>query len=71
MKIENYYLDLQKVNSIESKSDREQIHRYYMDMMHCSMEGREPMAQSLLNTLIKGGYLIDFRNEKIEKILNE
>ena len=40
MKFDNYYLDLKKVNSLKSKIKREQISRYYMDMMHSFYDGR-------------------------------
>lgn len=71
MKIDNYYLDLEKVNSISSPKEREQIHRYYMDFLHFSQEGRDSMAKSIMVTLIKGEYLVDIRDEKIKKLLDE
>jgi hypothetical protein len=70
MKFENYYLDLEKVNSIQEKEEKEQIHRYYMDMMHCFIEKRDSMGMSLFNTLYVSGYLKEIRNEKINQILS-
>jgi hypothetical protein len=70
MKFENYYLDLEKVNSIQEKEEKEQIHRYYMDMMHCFIEKRDSMGMSLFNTLYVSGYLKEIRDEKINQILS-
>jgi hypothetical protein len=70
MKFENYYLDLEKVNSIQEKEEKEQIHRYYMDMMHCFIDKRDSMGMSLFNTLYVSGYLKEIRNEKINQILS-
>ncbi len=69
MKIENYYLNLNKVNTLQ-KEDKEQIHKYYQDMMHFYHEGRTSMAQSLFNTLFNHDYLVDIREEKINKVLS-
>jgi hypothetical protein len=70
MKIDNYYLDLEKVNSLSSKEEKEQIHRYYMDMMHCFQDQRNSTGMSLFNTLAQAGYLKEIRSEKIDKILS-
>jgi beta-galactosidase beta subunit len=70
MKIENYYLDLEKVNSLSTKEEKEQIHRYYVDMMHSFCDGRNSMAMSIFNTLNQSGYLKEIREEKIDKILS-
>lgn len=72
MKIDNYYLDLEKVNSIEDKLEKEQIHRYYMEMMHCFCDGgnRAPVGKSIFNTLSQSGYLKEIRSEKIDTILS-
>lgn len=70
MKFENYYLDLEKVNSIGDKEERAKIHSYYMDMMYCFGDKRDSMGISLFNTLYNAGYLKEVRNEKIEKILS-
>ncbi len=70
MKIEQYYLDLDKVNNLSSKEDKEQIHRYYVDMLHSSLDGRDSIAKSIFMTLLNSGYLIDSREEKIDQIIN-
>lgn len=70
MKIENYYLDLNKVHDLENKEERDQIHSYYKDMLYSYQEGRKEMAISMMNTLFRTGYLIDLRDEKITEILD-
>ena len=70
MKIENYYLDLNKLHQLEDKEERQQIHCYYKDMLYSVQEGRKEMCVSIMNTLIKGGYLVDYRDEKLTEILN-
>jgi hypothetical protein len=70
MKFDNYYLDLKKVNSLKSKTEREQINRYYMDMMHSFSDGRNSVGMSLFNTLFTAGYLKELRTEKIDKVLS-
>jgi hypothetical protein len=71
MKIENYYLDLNKLHKLENKEDRDQIHSYYKDMLYSVQDGRKEMGISIMNTLLIGGYLIDVRDKKIEDILND
>ena len=70
LKIEQYYLDLKKVGKIKSDSERDKIHRYYLDLMHAANDGRQQQALSLMLTLLSSGYLIDSRNEKIEHLLS-
>lgn len=70
MKVENYYLDLNKLHKLEDKDERDQIHSYYKDMLYSIQDGRKEMAISIMNTLIKGGYLVDYRDEKLEEILD-
>lgn len=70
MKLDNYYLDLDKVNEISCVEEKGQIHRYYMDMMHCFVENRTSMGISIFNTLNQAGYLKELRSEKIDKILS-
>jgi len=70
MKVENYYLDLNKLHQLEDKEERQQIHSYYKDMLYSVQEGRKEMCVSIMNTLIKGGYLVDSRDEKLTEILN-
>jgi len=70
MKLDNYYLDLKKVSEIKDKQEREQIHSYYREMLHSNLDGRNEMAQSYMNTLLKFEYLVNIRDEKIEQILS-
>lgn len=70
MKFDNYYLDLKKVSKIDSEEDRKQIHKYYTDMLHCSIDKRDSMALSIFNTLNQSGYLREIRSDKIDKILS-
>lgn len=69
MKIENYYLDLRAMKELDEK-EKDIIHSYYKDMLYSFQDGRKEMAMSIMNTLVKGGYLIDYRNEKIDDILD-
>lgn len=69
MKPENLYLDLNKVNELKHKRDREKIYNFYQDMLHFHQDGRNSMAQSIYNTLERAGYIVDIRDEKINKIL--
>jgi hypothetical protein len=70
MKIENYYLDLNKVHKLEDQQERDQIHSYYKDMLYSFQDDRKEMAMSIMNTLIKSGYLVDYRDEKLTEILD-
>ena len=70
MKIENYYLDLIKVQQLEDRNERQQIHSYYKDMLYSIQDGRKEMGISIMNTLMKGGYLIDSRDEKLNELLD-
>lgn len=70
MKIENYYLDLEKLHKLKDKEERDQIHSYYKDMLYSVQDGRKEMCISIMNTLIKGGYLIDSRDEKLGELLD-
>ena len=70
MKFDNYFLDLEKVSSLPSKEEREQIHRYYVDMMIYFTENRTSMGMSIFNTLNQADYLKELRTEKIDKILS-
>jgi len=69
MKIENYYLNLTKVMNLEDKEERDQIHSYYKDMLYSFQDDRKETAISILNTLLNAGFLIDSRDDKIERIL--
>lgn len=70
MKIENYYLDLKKLSDLQDKDERDQIHSYYKDMLYAFQDSRKEMGMSIMNTLIKGGYLVDYRDEKLSDILD-
>lgn len=74
MKIENYYLDLNKVQQLEDKEERQQIHSYYKDMLYSIQDGRKEMAMSMMYTLINAGYLFNHdqvsRDEKLTEILD-
>ena len=73
MNIEDYYLDLRKISHLNNEDERQNIHRYYRDLMSAFSDNRNKEAQALMNTLIKGGYLKNFtqeeREEKIVTIL--
>jgi hypothetical protein len=69
MNLENICLDLDKVSEIKHKRDRERIYNFYQDMLHHFQDGRRSMGQSIYNTLNRAGYIIDIRDEKIEKVL--
>lgn len=71
MKIDNYYLDLNKISELKSAAEKDKIHSYYLDMMHCFHDKREPMAKSIFYTLYLAGYLKDVRDEKIKNILDD
>ncbi len=71
MKLENYYLDLDKVNKIVCKHDRDTINNYYRDMLHYFLDGREDAGKSIMLTLERGGYLINLRDRKLEEILDD
>lgn len=70
MKLDSYYLDLEKVHNLTSKEEREQIHRYYFDMVRSFEQGQKLSSISFFNTLFHAGYLKEVRVEKIEKILS-
>jgi DNA-binding FadR family transcriptional regulator len=73
MKLENYYLDLDKVSTLKTEDERQNIHSYYRDMMYAVVEQRPDQAKSIMNTLLKAGFLKNLtqeeREEKIETIL--
>jgi hypothetical protein len=70
MKLENYYLDLNKVETL-AVEDKKVIHDYYRDMVYSHNDGRTSISDSLFLTLYNNGYLVDIRSEKINDILNE
>lgn len=70
MKLENYYLDLNKIETL-SVEDKKVIHDYYRDMIYSHNDGRTSISNSLFLTLYNNGYLVDIRAEKINNILHE
>ena len=71
MKASDYYLDIDKVSKLQFEDERSRIHNYYTDMLiYASEDERLSIAISIKNTLIKAGYLIQVRDENIEKILS-
>lgn len=70
MKASDYYLDIDKVSKLQFEDERSRIHNYYTDMLIYMDDERLSMAISIKNTLIKAGYLIQVRDENIEKILS-
>lgn len=73
MNIADYYLDLDKVSTLKTQEERQDIHNYYRDMMYAITDNLPDRAQSIMNTLVRGGYLKNVtqeeREEKIETIL--
>jgi hypothetical protein len=69
--IGKYYLDLNKVSKIDSKSERMNIHSYYRDMLYAYQEGRLDMCKSMMNTLINSGYLLDHEQIDRDRKLND
>jgi hypothetical protein len=69
MDITQYYLDLEKLKSL-NKEDANKIHDYYRDMIYTYEDGRKNIATSLFNTLNNNGYLKNIRDEKLGLILD-
>jgi len=67
-KIENYYLDINKIRLLD-KEEKNRIHEMYRDMLYSYQDNRPMIGDSFFNTLYRGGYLVDIRDEKIEEIL--
>jgi hypothetical protein len=70
MKIENYYLNLKKIELLPSE-DKKVLHEYYRDMLYTNSDGRTSITNSIFLTLLNNGYLIDIREEKINNVLDE
>lgn len=70
MKLENYYLDMKKLEKL-SDDDKKIIIDYYRDMIYSHSDGRTTISESLFLTLFHNGYLVDIREQKIKVILNE
>ena len=65
IKIDNYYLDLVKVNLLK-KEERSRIYDMYRDMIFSYEEKRNVVANSFFMTLFHSGYLVDVRDEKLK-----
>lgn len=70
MDITKYYLSLDKVSELKSDEEKRIINEYYKDMLFAIEDGRNVQATSIFNTLENGGYLINIRDEKIDKVLS-
>jgi hypothetical protein len=68
MNLKNYYLDLTAVRNLTDDQERKQIHDYYRDLL---IDERTNVITSIFNTLYKGGFLKEVREEKISELLNE
>lgn len=69
MDLTQYYLDLEKVISLD-KETAGKIHEYYRDMIYTYEDGRKIISMSLFNTLNNNGYLKNIRDEKLGLILD-
>ncbi len=69
MDLTHYYLDLDKINSLD-KETASKIHEYYRDMIYTYEDGRKSISISLFNTLNNNGYLKNVRDEKLDLILD-
>ena len=69
MNLNNYYLDLKKLHDLPA-SEQEIIHNYYKEMLYSFHDNRIEMTKSYFNTLLKSGYLIDIRDEKLTELLD-
>ena len=49
MDLTQYYLDLEKINSLD-KETANKIHDYYRDMIYTHEDGRKGISTSLFNT---------------------
>lgn len=69
----DWYLDLSTIKNL-TKEEQENIHSYYREMLHSSMDNRNDMAQSFFYTLQKSGYIKNVtqenREEKIGQLIN-
>lgn len=69
--IDNYYLNIEKINELKKPEDRSRIYDFYRDMVYSHEEKRPSIAQSFFNTLYHSGYLIDLREEKLDTLLDD
>jgi hypothetical protein len=69
MDITQYYLNIEAIKLLE-KEEKGRIHDYYRDMVYSNSDGRKEVATSYFNTLYQNGFLVDIREEKLNKILD-
>ncbi len=69
MDITQYYLNIEAIKILE-KEEKGRIHDYYRDMVYSNSDGRKEVATSYFNTLYQNGFLVDIREEKLNKILD-
>ena len=69
----DWYLDLSAMVEL-TKDEQDNIHSYYREMLHSSMDNRNDMAQSFFYTLQKSGYIKNAtqenREEKLDELIN-
>lgn len=72
MNPKNYYLDIDKINSMykEQKEERSRIHEYYRDMVYAYSDDRKDVFENFFNTLLNAGFLKNIRDEKLDQILS-
>ena len=74
--IRNYYLDINKLQeSSISDKEKDKIYDYYNQLM-CHLRDKEDgSAESICNTLLNAGYLVDKeiedRDKKVKELINE
>jgi len=69
--IDNYYLNIEKINNLVKIEDRNRIYEFYRDMVYAKEENRLNVTQSFFNTLYYSGYLINLREEKLDNLLDD
>ncbi len=67
--IEKYYLNISKVDEIQSNITKEWILRLYENMITYRYENRINESNAYFNTLYYSGYLENIREEKIKAVL--
>jgi hypothetical protein len=72
MNYSDWYLDLKSLTDLP-KEEKENIHNYYSQMLHCDNDNRKSMASSYFHTLQKGhikNATQENRDEKIGELIN-
>ena len=71
MNPKDYFLNLEKVALLKTEDEQNRIHTYYTDMlMYSNQSEMVNVAISIKNTLERGGYLIEVRDDKLDKLLS-